>query len=80
MTLDSVFFPSTVVCNMNSLRKSFLNEISKDPTLHDVNFHHLWRAIDNTFIQGKNTSKEDEELIQRILTSSAYHDLFNVRY
>ena len=29
--LDDVFFPSTLICNMNNLRKSFILEVLHDP-------------------------------------------------
>ncbi len=30
ISLDDVFFPSTVICNMNTLRRSFMDAIMDD--------------------------------------------------
>ena len=40
-SLDEVFFPSLVVCNLNTLRKSFIFALIEDPEIKklEVTFH-----------------------------------------
>jgi len=60
--LNEVFFPSVVICNMNTLRKSFIADIIKDPglTALNVTFKELKRIVKQVYILG-----EDYELSER---------------
>ena len=51
--LTQVFFPSIVVCNKNSLRKSFGYALLKDPLLQDVSLHDLLATIETLFIKAQ---------------------------
>ena len=52
--LDEVFFPSMVICNMNTLRRSFIEAILKDDGIKKlgVTYSELKNIIFSVFIQG----------------------------
>ncbi|XP_059078307.1 uncharacterized protein LOC131876825 [Tigriopus californicus] len=80
--LSEVYFPSIVICNMNKLRKSFIFSLLRDPKLSQIPYHDLLRIIDQVFIDGRtNTtnqalSEEEGKIIDSILQSRVYDDLF----
>ena len=49
--LDEIYFPSLVICNMNTVRKSFVLELISDPELEDFGFVETWEALDAVFIK-----------------------------
>ena len=64
--LDQVFFPSVVVCNMNSLRKSFIQTLMTDPKINDsISYPELWKLVDQVFIAGGKDELEANE--QRVV-------------
>ena len=67
MSLEDVFFPSVVLCNMNILRQSFIMALMKDPNLKSrTNYEELFSLVDEHFIQGiKGNLTEKEELIKK---------------
>lgn len=79
MSLEDVFFPSVVICNMNLLRKSFILSLLKDPTLGNLtNYGELHLLINSYYIRGDKfelTAKE-ELLTQKIFESQVYNDLY----
>ena len=66
VSLEDVFFPSVVMCNMNILRKSFILSLMKDPNIEFItNYKELLDLIDDHFIQGtKANLTEKEEIIK----------------
>ena len=79
LPLDSVFFPSVVVCNMNNLRKSFILTLLKDPALSGkVSFHELMSTVDHVFVkgQGEGLTQRQEQVVDLILNSGTYDELF----
>ena len=77
--LPQVFFPSIVVCNKNSLRKSFGYALLKDPLLQDVSLHDLLATIETLFIKGEtaNSSLEMEDIKSRLLSSSVLDQIYS---
>jgi len=65
--LNEIFFPSIVICNINSLRASFITELLDDPTLSHLTFEELFEVVDKAFIRGKEVSAEEEEVVDRLL-------------
>ena len=67
VSLEDVFFPSVVLCNMNILRQSFIMALMKDPTLKTrTSYKELYSLVDEHFIQGiKENLTEKEELIKK---------------
>jgi hypothetical protein len=66
--LDDVFFPSVVVCNMNSLRKSFIHDLMSDPEISKlITFREMWNLIDDVYIVGGKEvlSPTEEQVISR---------------
>jgi hypothetical protein len=37
VSLEEVFFPSMVICNMNTLRRSFIYSLIEDPKMKAIN-------------------------------------------
>ena len=66
MPLDDVFFPSLSLCNMNTLRKSFIHSLMTDPSLKALtNYKELFHLVDEHFIQGvKADLTEKEEILK----------------
>ena len=54
--LDEVFFPSVTLCNMNTLRSSFIHSLIEDVNLKAINvtFNELHRLIHLIFIAGED--------------------------
>ena len=67
VSLEDVFFPSVVLCNMNILRQSFIMTLMKDPDLKSrTTYEELFSLVDKHFIQGiKGNLTEKEELIKK---------------
>ncbi len=73
LSLDEIFFPSAVVCNMNRLRKSFLKELQLDTSVNgggDVNvtFDVLHDLVESVYIRGleRNKTAEEERLLKKV--------------
>ena len=70
--LDEVFFPSMVVCNMNTLRRSFIEAILSDDSMKSLgtSFNELKNIIFSVFILGGDytPSKRDLEIIDSKFT------------
>jgi hypothetical protein len=66
--LDEIFFPSVVVCNMNTLRKSFVFSMLRDRNLKDlkVDYEELRRLFHLVFIDGgdDDLSGREKEIIR----------------
>ena len=62
VSLDEVYFPSMVLCNMNTLRRSFIYTLINDVKLRNMNvtFSELQKIVHLIFIAG-----EDYELNAR---------------
>ena len=77
--LLQVYFPSIVICNKNSLRKSFGYALLKDPLLKDVTLHDLLATIDTLFIKGEtaNSSAEMDDIKSRLLSSSVLDQIYS---
>ena len=54
MSLEEVFFPSVVVCNMNTLRSSFIYTLLQDIKFKEENitYYELKKIIHLMFIDG----------------------------
>ncbi len=51
--LDEVYFPSVTICNMNALRKSFIQSLMMDPKINQsISYSELWKLVDQVFIEG----------------------------
>ncbi len=64
--LDDVFFPSVAFCNMNSLRKSLIHTLMKDPVVSQkTTFVELRNLIDAVYITGgkKSITEKETDLI-----------------
>ena len=63
ISLDEVFFPSVTVCNMNTLRRSFIHSIIQDEKLKllNVSFYELKKIVQLLFIEGKDYQLSDRE-------------------
>ena len=61
--LDEVFFPSMVVCNMNTLRRSFIEAILSDEAIKGlgVTFNELKNIIFSVFILGGDYLPTDRD-------------------
>lgn len=80
VTLDDVFFPSVVVCNMNQLRKSFVHSLMRDPVLQNLtNYNELLHFINSHFIRGVKQDLSPKETIvaDRIFESEVYNNLYD---
>ena len=67
VSLEHVFFPSVTICNMNTLRRSFITSLLTDEQLQQkTNFQQLKKLINNVFITGSgkdDLSNEEKEII-----------------
>ena len=82
--LNEVFFPSVVVCNMNTLRRSFIQSLVKDEKLKSVNvtYSELKKIVQLVFIEGEDlqlTPRENEVIdskptISTVFTIIKVHD------
>ena len=71
--LNSVYFPSVVVCNLNILRRSFIMSLLNETKLgQNVDFVQLHSLIDNGFLSGGNIELSNEE--QDIINSKPMYD------
>ena len=65
--LDEVFFPSMVICNMNTLRRSFIEAIMNDDGIKklEVSYSELKNIIFSVFILGGDyePTERDTEII-----------------
>ena len=68
MSLEEVFFPSIVVCNMNTLRRSFVLSLLQDSKLNERNFtfNELKKVVHLTFIDGNDykMSERDQMIVE----------------
>jgi|688.fasta_scaffold1454935_1 hypothetical protein len=64
VSLEEVFFPSVVVCNMNTLRSSFINSLLDDQKLKDLNvtYYELKKIVHLEFIDGDDYKMSNREL------------------
>ena len=66
--LDEVYFPSATVCNMNTLRASFIHSLVEDETLRaiDTSFEELHKIIHLIFIAGEDyqLTEREKEIIE----------------
>ena len=65
VSLDQVFFPSLTICNMNTLRKSFILSLLRDPELQTLNvtYEELKKLIHLVFIEGEDYHLNDREKV-----------------
>ena len=63
VSLDEVYFPSMTVCNMNILRRSFIEAILKDEAISKlgVEFGELKKLIYSVFIFGGDYTPSDRD-------------------
>jgi hypothetical protein len=60
--LDDVFFPSVVVCNMNSARKSFIHSLMTDPILAELtSLQELTTLFNEVYVVGSKTTLSTKE-------------------
>ena len=78
-TFPQVYFPSIVICNKNSLRKSFGYALLKDPALGDIALDDLLATIDKVFIKGEsaNSSGKMEDIKARLLSSAVLDQIYS---
>ena len=81
VSLEDVFFPSVVLCNMNILRQSFIMALMKDPDLKSkTSYKELFLLVDEHFIQGiKENLTEKEEVIKKS-NIFFFYKLINTQY
>ncbi len=73
--LDDVFFPSVTICNMNALRKSFIQFLMTDPVISGLaTFSELWKLVDGVYITG---GKEDLSGLERQIVKGNPFDPLN---
>ena len=80
VSLEDVFFPSVVLCNMNILRQSFIMALMKDPDLKSrTSYEELFLLVDEHFIQGiKENLTEKEEVIKK--SNIFFYKLINTQH
>ena len=73
VSLDEVYFPSMAICNMNSLRKSFVEAILEDVGIKalEVHFDELKHIIFSVFIFGGDYQPTDRD--NQIIESKLVH-------
>ena len=49
--LSEVFFPSLTICNMNLLRRSFVDALIKDEDLKDYSYTEIHKLLDEIFVK-----------------------------
>ena len=80
VSLDEVFFPSLTVCNMNLLRRSFVEAVLQDEEVKKlgVEYQELKKIIFSVFIFGGDyqASERDTEIIDG--TNDQFHDSFQI--
>lgn len=79
VALDDVFFPSVVVCNMNALRKSFIQTLIEDPAIKNLTtFDELLLLVNSYYIRGTKLelSPKEELITKTIIESEAYNRLY----
>lgn len=79
VALDDVFFPSVVVCNMNQLRKSFIQSLMTDPVLKNLTtFDDLLILVNSYYIKGVklDLSPEEKLITDQIFASKVFNDLY----
>ena len=69
--LNEVFFPSVVICNMNTLRRSFIQSLVQDEKLKSFNvtFGELKKIVHLLFIEGEElqlTVRETEVIESKL--------------
>ena len=68
VSLDHVFFPSVTLCNMNTLRRSFIASLMTDEHVQEItNYQQLHDLILGMYISGgkDELSSEETEIIDR---------------
>ena len=85
VSLDHVFFPSIVICNMNNLRRSFIYSLMEDESIQNITkIDDLKILIDNVFLSGGKSDllKEEEKLIERklILKCLSLLNIYKISY
>ena len=66
VSLDQVYFPSVVICNINNLRRSFVLSLMTDENIRQMtNTNGLKFLIDDVFLSGGNhqLSIDEEKII-----------------
>ena len=72
VSLENVFFPSLTICNMNTLRKSFITSLMTDAKIQkEIGTNELKRLVDDVFISGGDGDLSQEET--NILELSLIH-------
>ncbi len=63
VSLDEVYFPSIVICNMNNLRRSFIYSLINDEKLREINasFVELQKVVNLVFIAGEDYEMTPKE-------------------
>ncbi len=51
LSLDGVFFPSLVLCNMNQMRSSFVWALVKDPIMKGRTFMEIHQLLEKVFVK-----------------------------
>ena len=68
VTLDDVFFPSVTICNMNTMRRSFIVSLARDPKLEalNVSYPELKKVIHLVFIAGEDykLNKRESQIVE----------------
>ena len=76
--LNSVYFPSVVVCNLNILRRSFIMSLLNDTKIsQNVDFVQLSSLIDNYFLSGGNIELTNNE--QDIINSKPMPHVYRLQ-
>ena len=62
--LSEVYVPSMTICNMNTLRRSFIYSLIGDETLQAINvtFNELQKIVHLIFIAGEDYQLSDREI------------------
>ena len=79
--LDEVFFPSMVICNMNTLRRSFMDAILSDEGIKQlgVSYSELKNIIFSVFILGGDyqPTERDNKIIDSKCSNMFFYKLRN---
>ena len=73
--LDDVIYPSIALCNLMTLRKSFIQTLLTDPALQKMtNFTQLSQLVYDYFITGNevNLTSAESKIVNQIYASPVY--------